>query len=89
MELHYCGHLETISVLYKEVLLSQGLINTNMVYLEPNTVSFISSVSLFQSAHIEGFYCIGVYQPLNKGHHFIQGTSYGVHNSRVPLYTIQ
>ena len=44
------------SVLYKEVSLIQRLINTNMVYLEPNTVSFICSVSLFQSVHIEGFH---------------------------------
>ena len=45
------------SVLYREVSLIQRLINTNMVYLGPNTVSFIWSVSLFQSAHIEGFHC--------------------------------
>ena len=46
------------SVPNKEVSLIQGLINTNMAYLRPNTVSFICSVSLFQSVHIEGFHCI-------------------------------
>ena len=52
--IHLHLHLQwnpTITDLYKEVSLIQGLVNTNMVFLGPNTVSFI--MPLFQNVHIE------------------------------------